>query len=63
MDMPNSYGGRYWDLGWVSSAVVPSGTFKGNTLSVEWVQPLEDDVNGYQLERDGALNATWNIAF
>jgi hypothetical protein len=63
MDMPNSYGGRYWDLGMGLSAVVPSGAFKGNTLSVEWVQPLQDDVNGYQLERDGALNATWSIAF
>jgi hypothetical protein len=30
---------------------------------MEWLQPVEDDVNGYQLERDGALSATWSVAF
>jgi hypothetical protein len=63
MDYPANYGGKYWDVGFGLSAVVPSGDLAGNRVSVEWLQPIEDDVNGYQLERDGTLSATWSIAF
>ncbi len=63
MDYPQNYGGRYWDIGFGLSAMVPSGDLAGNRVSVEWLQPVEDDVNGYQLERDGALSATWSVAF
>jgi hypothetical protein len=63
MDYPNSYGGKYWDVGFGLSAVVPSGDLAGNRISVEWLQPVQDNVNGYQLERDGALSATWSVAF
>jgi len=27
------------------------------------LQPVSDNVNGYQLERNGALAATWSVAF
>lgn len=63
IDYPQNYGGRYWDIGFGLSAVVPSGDLAGNRVSVEWLQPVEDDVNGYQLERDGMLSATWGVAF
>jgi hypothetical protein len=63
MDYPTNYGGKYWDVGFGLSAVVPSGDLAGNRVSVEWLQPVEDDVNGFQLERDGALSATWSVAF
>jgi hypothetical protein len=63
MDFLDSYGGRYWDVGFGLSAEVPSGDFKGNRVSVEWLQPVEDDVNGFQLEREGSLFATWSLAF
>ncbi len=63
MDYASSYGGRYWDLGLGLNAAVLKGDLAGNSLGVEWLQPLEDDVNGYQLEREGALSATWNFAF
>lgn len=63
MDYGNSYGGRYWDIGFGVNFTVPSGDLKGNRLGVEWLQPLEDDVNGYQLEREGALSATWSVMF
>ena len=63
MDYPQNYGGKYWDVGFGLSAVVPSGDLAGNRVSVEWLQPLEDNVKGYQLERDGALSATWSVAF
>jgi Protein of unknown function (DUF3570) len=62
-DYPGNYGGKYWDVGFGLSAVVPSGDLAGNRFSVEWLQPVEDDVNGFQLERDGALSATWNMTF
>ena len=63
MDYAQNHGGKYWDVGFGLSAVVPSGDLAGNRISVEWLQPVEDNVNGYQLERDGALSATWGVAF
>ena len=63
MDSPESYGGEYYDLGFGINAMVPSGDLAGNSLSVEWLQPMEDDVNGFQLERDGALSVNWGYAF
>ena len=63
MDYTSSYGGRYWDVGLGINAIVPSGDLSGNRLSVEWLQPIEDDVNGYQVQRDGSLTATWSYAF
>jgi hypothetical protein len=32
-------------------------------LSAEWLQPMEDDPNGYQPERDGTLWANATISF
>lgn len=63
VDLPFNYGGRYWDVGFGVSAFVPSGDFANNRVSFEWLQPVEDDVNGYQLRREGALSATWSLAF
>lgn len=63
MDYPSNYGGRYWDVGFGLSAMVLTGDLMGNRLSVEWLQPVEDYAYGYQLERNGALTATWAYAF
>ncbi len=63
MDYPGSYGGKFWDVGFGLSAAVPSGDLAGNRFSVEWLHPVKDDVNGFQLERDGTLSATWSLAF
>ncbi len=63
MDYPSNYGGQYWDAGFGLSAFIPSGDLAGNRVSVEWLQPVSDDVNGYQLKRDGALSATWSYHF
>jgi hypothetical protein len=63
MDYASSYGGRYWDVGFGINAFAPSGSLQGNNLSFEWLQPVSDDVNGYQLPREGALSATWSYAF
>ena len=63
MDYTANYGGKYWDMGFGLSAMVPSGDLAGNRVSVEWLQPIQDNVNGYQLQRDGSLTATWSVAF
>jgi hypothetical protein len=62
-DYPSNHGGRYWDIGFGLNAFVPAGDLQGNNLSFEWLQPVSDDVNGYQLPRGGALSATWSYAF
>ena len=50
-------------MGFGLSAVVPIGDFKGNRLSVEWLEPVEDNVNGFQLEREGTLSVSWSVKF
>jgi Protein of unknown function (DUF3570) len=62
-DFPANYGGHYVDVGFGLSATVPSGSLAGNRLSFEWLQPVYTDVNGYQLNRDGALSFTWSYGF
>ncbi|WP_404356784.1 DUF3570 domain-containing protein [Methylotuvimicrobium sp. KM1] len=63
LDHPQNYGGRFWDVGFGLNVVVPGGEFSGNHLSVEWLQPVHEDVNGFQLERKGTLFATWSYMF
>lgn len=62
-DLQFNYGGRFWDIGFGVNTVVPSGPLKGLRLSAEWLQPMEDDPNGYQLDRDGTLWANATISF
>jgi hypothetical protein len=62
-DLQYNYGGRFWDIGFGVNTVIPSGPLKGLRLSAEWLQPVMDDPNGYQLERDGTLWANATIAF
>ncbi len=61
VDLPANYGGRYWDIGFGLTATVPFKGFEGNQVSVEWLHPIEDDVNGFQLEREGTLSVTWSL--
>ena len=63
MDMPQSYGGQYLDIGFGLNAMVQSGDFAGNHFGVEWLQPAYNDFNGYQLDRTGTLFATWGLSF
>lgn len=63
VDFTNNYGGQYWDVGMGLNLSVPEGQFAGHNLSVEWLQPVASDFNGSQLDRDGALTATWSYTF
>jgi hypothetical protein len=62
-DLQRNYGGRYWDIGFGINTVVPSGTLRGLRLSAEWLQPVYDDPNGYQLEREGTLWANVSMSW
>ncbi|MEQ1485494.1 DUF3570 domain-containing protein [Methyloglobulus sp.] len=62
-DQPANYGGQFVELGLGINVSIPSGAFAGNTLKFEWLQPVHTDVNGYQLDRDGALSFTWSYGF
>ncbi|NOS75365.1 MAG: DUF3570 domain-containing protein [Methyloglobulus sp.] len=62
-DFPGNYGGQFVDLGLGLNVTIPSGAFQGNTLKFEWLQPIHTDYNGYQLDRDYALNFTWSYGF
>ncbi|MEY2697584.1 MAG: hypothetical protein RL333_1722, partial [Pseudomonadota bacterium] len=63
MDMPQSYGGNFLDIGVGLNAHVKSGDFEGNHFGIEWLQPAYNDYNGYQLERKGSLWASWGLSF
>jgi hypothetical protein len=62
-DLQFNYGGRFWDIGFGVNTVVPGGPLKGLRLSAEWLQPVMDDPNGYQLEREGTIWANASMAF
>ena len=62
-DLQFNYGGRFWDIGFGVNTVVPSGPLKGLRLSAEWLEPVMDDPNFYQLEREGTLWAAATMSF
>lgn len=62
-DYTANYGGQTVDLGLGINFTVPSGSFAGHSLKFEWLQPVYTNVNGYQLNRDYTLNATWSVGF
>ncbi|OAI02696.1 hypothetical protein A1353_15750 [Methylomonas methanica] len=63
VDHTGNYGGRFWDIGLGLNATLPDGPLAGHNFSIEWLQPIADDFNGHQLEREGTLNATWTFGF
>ena len=60
---PSNYGGAFVDVGIGVTLNIPKGRYAGNSLSFEWLQPVYTDYNGYQLERTGALAASWGYMF
>lgn len=62
-DYPSNYGGRYWDAGLGVSVAVPGVGARGDRLSLEWLQPVQDHPYGYQVERQGTLWFGWSAMF
>jgi hypothetical protein len=60
---PQNYGGSFIDIGLGINVTVPHGAFAGNSLKFEWLQPVYTNFNGYQPDRDYALNFSWNYGF
>lgn len=60
---PENYGGSFVDLGLGINVSIPHGAFAGNSLKFEWLQPIYTNFNGYQPDRDYALNFTWSYGF
>jgi hypothetical protein len=58
MDFPANHGGDFIDIGLGANLDIA-----GSTLSVEWLAPIHDDVNGFQLERHGTLSASWHYKY
>jgi len=63
VNYPQNTGGHYWDIGLGVSLMAPHGAFAGHTVSFEWLQPVKDVVNGYQLERTGSFAVNWSYMF
>jgi hypothetical protein len=63
VDYPSNYGGRFVDMGFGLNVSIPEGHFAGHNLSFEWLQPVDTDFNGYQLDRAGALAVSWSYSF
>lgn len=63
VDFTNNYGGRFWDIGLGFNVSLPAGKFAGHNVNFEWLHPVATDFNGSQLEREGALTATWSFSF
>lgn len=63
VDFPRNTGMRTWDLGLGVTVAPPGDAFAGHALAIEWLQPLATDFEGVQLERDGALMASWSFTF
>ncbi len=63
MDLPGNYGGSWADVGVGLSAAVPGRSEQGDRILLEWLEPVSQDLNGYQLERDGTLAFSWTFSF
>ena len=63
VNYPQNTGGHYWDVGLGVRMMAPNGAFAGHTVSFEWLQPVKDVVNGYQLERTGSFAVNWSYMF
>jgi hypothetical protein len=62
MDFPDSTGGQQLGVGLGLDLHLP-GRFAGHQLGAEWLQPVAQDLSGYQLERLGALAVVWGVRF
>jgi hypothetical protein len=59
-DVTGNYGGRFLDAGLGIAKYVQGGSLAGSRFALEWLQPVSDRPNGYQLQRAGSLFVSWS---
>lgn len=62
-DRQGNYGGEWTELGLGVNTAIPSGVFGGLRVAAEYVFPVRDNYNGYQLRRQQGLNLNLSRAF
>lgn len=60
---PANYGGERLDLGIGVNLVGQSGAVAGHRLAMEYTVPIEQDVNGVQMEMQSMLTIGYQYAF
>ncbi len=58
MDFPHNHGGDFADIG-----IGVNADIAGSALALEWLAPVHEDVNGFQLQRQGTLSASWHYNY
>ncbi|HET8707829.1 MAG TPA: DUF3570 domain-containing protein, partial [Pseudomonadales bacterium] len=60
-DYTRNSGGQFTDVG-IGLAISPkTGPLARHQVGFEWLQPVADHANGYQLQRDGTLVFNWAV--
>jgi len=62
-DVAANHGGRFTDVGLGMSMAVPGREQHGDRIGLEWILPVRQSVNGFQLERAGSLAVNWSMMF
>ncbi len=62
-DIASNYGGCYTDVGLGVTFTLPGREMQGDSLSLEWQEPVKDNLDGYQLARQGSVSLSWKIHF
>jgi hypothetical protein len=60
-DLPANSGGAGWLVGLGLSARIPAGPLTGDTLSLEWLEPIGSSLNGIQLGQGRTLAVRFGI--
>ncbi|MGU7779121.1 hypothetical protein [Burkholderia sp. PU8-34] len=62
-DVTGNYGGRVLKVGVGLNTVFRSGPLKGHRIGVEYLTPVSQSLNGYQLEQRDTVLVNWSTAF
>ncbi len=60
-DYTSNYGGQFADVGVGLNGGFKTGTLAGTRWGIEWLQPVSDKPEGYQLQRKGSLVFNWAV--
>lgn len=62
VDYTQNYGGQFMDIGLGFTGTVTLGALAGSHWGIEWLKPVKDSPNGYQLKHKGNLVLNWSIS-